>query len=106
MFQQNNRLSRSSVYNNLKMKSQNQSRNSSCRKMRTLSSIVDSNEVQKNIGVYNILQRIRILKEEDKQMSNNPFYKIQKNRKNSKGYHTHFKRKQEINVKREQNQQN
>ncbi len=74
--------------------------------MRTLSSIVDSNEVQKNIGVYNILQRIRILKEEDKQMSNNPFYKIQKNRKNSKGYQTHFKRKQEINVKREQNQQN
>lgn len=60
--------------------------------MRTENTITIKKSANNNIGIYNILQKAKALKAEDRELENNPFYKIQKNRKNSKIFQFHSRK--------------
>lgn len=83
-----------------KTKSVQESRNTSSKRMRTEETASKPSNSY-NLGIYKILQKVKVLKEEERELETNPFYKIQKYRKNSKLAQFNLKRKQESRTKTE-----
>jgi hypothetical protein len=67
--------------------------------MRIEAEIPQSKPEKFNLGIFNILQKVRILKEEENSQAKNPFYKIQKARKNNKILHYPSKKREQIQTK-------